>query len=782
MRHLKLNPPQLTLQDAERATALFGVQGTVRELYSERDQNFLVTAGGESQFVLKIATVEDQTGEVELQLAALKHVREVNPQLPIPVIRHSESGEEYLEFTTAAGVTHLAFMVSFLPGVLIEDSPINGDLLYDHGRMIARLGQALSGLFHPSAGRELLWDIRQLPKLKQFCDRAPSREHRLILSRTIDSFSSETLPNLKVCRAQIIHGDANGHNVLVDVTQPHRVAGIIDFGDLYHGPLLNDLAVAITDVLMSRSRDRSEVQAIIRGYNETVPLQPVEIGLLFDCLTARLALTALISLYRRTELPTRLDYNHIYEAPSVAWLDELHSLGREEVTGWVREACGVRDDKAIKVKGPARDLLSRRQRLMNPRMQLFYDAPLHIVRGEGVWLFDATGRRYLDVYNNVPHVGHCHPKVVEAITRQVSTLNTNTRYLGEQVVALAERLGEHLPGDLKVCAFVNSGSEANDLAWRMAKAFSGHTGGLLMESAYHGITDAIDAFSPAERRIPREDHHIETLTAPDRYRGPYKTDCPDTARRYASDADRAIARLAARGVKPAAFLVDSTFLTNGVLEAPRGYLDAVFKKVHAAGGLCIADEVQAGFGRMGNFMWGHQTYGVFPDIVTIGKPAGNGHPIGVVITRMEIMDALLDQTSFFSTFGGNNVSCAAGLAVLDIIKEEGLIENSGRVGAYLKNALRNLMHRHEIIGDVRGHGLVIGVELVTDQISQQPARNETRWVVNALCRRGILIGSEGPHGCVLKIRPPIVFNVKHADMVIENLDEVLNECREQMSS
>jgi 4-aminobutyrate aminotransferase and related aminotransferases len=455
-------------------------------------------------------------------------------------------------------------------------------------------------------------------------------------------------------------------------------------------------------------------------------------------------------------------------------LDELLQIGCDAMTLRIRRVCGLTatetSDSTPRDQPSTRELLNRRRRLMGRDLPLFYNPPLHLVRGQNVWLFDAEGRRYLDVYNNVAHVGHCHPRVVEAIARQARLLNTNTRYLGTQVIEYCERLVALFPGRRMVSAFVNSGSEANDIAWRMAKAYTGNSGGLTMEFAYHGITDAVDAFSPSGSRTGALAPHIRTLTAPDDYRGPFKRGEADLAGRYAASADAAIASLREAGMAPAAFIVDSTFLTNGVLEAPPGYLAAVFDKVRAAGGLCIADEVQAGFGRMGKTMWGHQHYDVAPDIVTLGKPVGNGHPVGVVITTPEIMEAFLRQTAFFSTFGGNNVSSAAGLAVLGVIEEEHLIENATEIGAYLKQGLKTLMPKHGLIGDVRGIGLVVGIELVRDRRDLTPAKAETQRLLNLMRDEGVLIGSEGLHGNILKLRPPIVFSREHADMTIAALD------------
>jgi 4-aminobutyrate aminotransferase-like enzyme len=500
------------------------------------------------------------------------------------------------------------------------------------------------------------------------------------------------------------------------------------------------------------------------------PLEADEIEALFDLVQARLSLTVLISACRRAGQGAKDNYINAYDSAALELMAKLESIGRESFSSAARLAAGLQPS----LPGVRNaDLLARREASMGRGLAMFYDPPLHIVRGEGVWLQDESGRRFLDCYNNVPHVGHCHPHVVEAIARQAGILNTNTRYLFGQVVAYAERLAATMPGGDWVCAFVNSGSEANDLAWRMAKAFTGHSGALCMEFAYHGITDALEGFSPAGDLSGAAYPHMRYLPAPDGYRGPIRQGEPDFAARYAAHADGAIASLAEAGHGAAAFMLDSTFLTNGVLDVPPDYVRSVVEKVRKAGGLFIADEVQAGFGRMGAHFWGHSTYGVTPDFVTIGKPAGNGHPLGVVITRRDIFQSFLTRTAFFSTFGGNNVSCAAGVAVLDVIENEDLINNAGKTGAGLKAAIRRLADKHDLIGDVRGSGLCLGVELVGDRKSLDPAAAETKRLLNLMRDAGVLVGSEGVHANVLKIRPPVVFRREHADLLVEALDRCL---------
>jgi len=407
-------------------------------------------------------------------------------------------------------------------------------------------------------------------------------------------------------------------------------------------------------------------------------------------------------------------------------------------------------------------------------LELSYDNPVHAVRGEGVWLIDDTGRSLLDAYNNVPSVGHCHPTVVQALARQAATLNTNTRYLHTAILDYADRLTATMPGDLSVCMFVCSGSEANDLAWRLAKAHTGNTGGIVMEDAYHGTTDAVYELSPAEHEgSGKPAAHIVTVPAPDGYRGQFRRDDPRYAKRYAACFDEAITSLETRGLAPAAFYLDPILCSNGIMVPPPGYLCSAFQKVRAAGGLCVADEVQSGFGRTGDHFWGFEAHDVVPDIVTLGKPIGNGLSMAAVVTTPAIVASLMRETGFFSTTGGNPVSCAVGLAVLDVLEREGLQACASRVGAKLRAQIEKLREHHPLIGDVRGAGLFIGVELVRDHTTLEPARKETAAIANRMRDLGVLVGVEGPYGNVLKIRPPLVFNENHALQLTDALDQAL---------
>jgi 4-aminobutyrate aminotransferase-like enzyme len=415
-------------------------------------------------------------------------------------------------------------------------------------------------------------------------------------------------------------------------------------------------------------------------------------------------------------------------------------------------------------------LIARRQATFGASSVLVYEQPIRMVRAEGVWMFDADGRRYLDVYNNVASVGHCHPRVVEAIAKQAATLNTNTRYLYDNVHDYAERLLKTFPARLSNIVFTCTGSESNDFALRLTKSFTGGAGFIVTETAYHGNTEAVTEVSPSSFKTRSVPPHVRTVPAPDVYRHPTN----DVGARFAEDVAKAVADLEGNGVKFGGLLVDSIFSSDGIYADPAGFLKRAVDVVHQAGGLFISDEVQPGFGRTGTAMWGFQRHGVEPDIVTMGKPMGNGFPVGGVVTRPEILEAFCETTGYFNTFGGNPVAAAAGLAVLEVIEDEGLVENANKIGGYFRAGLRDIAVRHPSIGDVRGAGLFIGIEFSLPGTTD-PDVAAASYAINALKERGVLIGAAGAYGNVLKVRPPLCFSRDNADLFLETLDAVLSD-------
>jgi 4-aminobutyrate aminotransferase-like enzyme/Ser/Thr protein kinase RdoA (MazF antagonist) len=780
---LEARAPAFSAQEAEAiARRAFDIQASAHRLDSERDQNFHLRAKDGNEWVLKIANPAENPALLDMQTQALLHIAQVDPSLGIPRVKTTPDGALFHEINGADGRRFTVRVLSFLPGQLLDDATLHPALVRDVGAMAARLARALRGFFHPAARHELLWDLTQAPALRSRTHHIEEQGRRCVVEEVLDHFGAEVLPKLKKQRAQVIHNDVGCLNTLVE---GNRVTGVIDFGDLIHAPLVCDLAVPIAELIREHSDPVAAAAEITAGYHAVTALEDDELRLIFDLVSTRCAMEVAVANWRVCDHPENSSYIMAGIQEAGIQLDRMREWGAERMYTALRRACAT--PVSIEVSDFTRtpsdevslqSLIERRRQRLGPDLELFYDNPVHVVRGEGVWLIDDTGRSLLDAYNNVPSVGHCHPTVVQALALQAATLNTNTRYLYKSVIEYADRLTATMPADLSVCMFVCSGSEANDLAWRLAKAHTGNSGGIVMEDAYHGTTDAVYELSPADYGIDKGRtlaKYIATVPAPDGYRGQFRRDDPLYAERYAACIDDAVTSLNTRGFAPAAFYLDLVLSSNGIIIPPPGYLSTAFEKVRAAGGLCVADEVQSGFGRTGDHMWGFEAHDVVPDIVTLGKPIGNGLSMAAVVTTPEIVASLMQETDFFSTTGGNPVACAVGIAVLDVLEQEGLQERAARVGAKLRSLIVKLAEQHFLIGEVRGAGLFIGVELVRDRSTLEPAAKETTAVANRMRELGVLVGIEGPCSNVLKIRPPLVFDENHALQFTDALDQALRE-------
>ena len=423
---------------------------------------------------------------------------------------------------------------------------------------------------------------------------------------------------------------------------------------------------------------------------------------------------------------------------------------------------------------PVKELLADRIRLLGPNVSTFYDDPVHFVKAEGVWLWDADGHRYLDCYNNVPHVGHCNPRVVDAICHQARTLNTHTRYLHEGILSYIEHLTTTMDTNLDTVILTCTGSEANDIALRMAEAMTDKRGIIATDATYHGNTSLVSQLSKSN--IPTVGfglgQYFRFVEAPDSYRHPD----PDGAIFAAKVADQ-ITALEEDGIGFACLVVCPYFINEGFPDHPDGWLKPVAEVVRKAGGLLICDEVQSGFGRTGTHMWAHEKMGVVPDVVVLGKPMANGHPVGGVVANGDVVTGFRKGYRYFNTFGGNPVSCAAAMAVLQEIDDKGLVANAYSVGEYARERMDDLAARHEVIGDVRGSGLIFGAEMVKDRATKVPASEFTDRVINAMRHRGIILSRLGRYKNTLKIRPPMPFSKENAGMLFDTLETVLSETR-----
>jgi 4-aminobutyrate aminotransferase-like enzyme/aminoglycoside phosphotransferase (APT) family kinase protein len=712
---LETSPPRFTAEEvAAIAADLFDLRGEVRDLGSERDQTFLVGEG-----VLKISNTGEDPTVLDLEARALAHIERVDPELPIA--RQLGSG-------TRGG--HLVRLFERMPG-RSGARDLDDDAVSAFAQTNARLTLALRGFFHPAAGRELLWNPGQAARLRPLVASIPEAGRRAIVERVLDRYEERVLPRWDYLPAQIVHGDFTLDNVLVD--ERGRVSGITDFGDLGFATRAGDLAIDLCSILRVGGEGPFRTARLaIDGYQSRIPLEDEELEVLGDLVLARLAALVAISAWRVERYPENAEYIQSWDDESWALLEQFDALGFDQV---------ARELGAPQPPVPTEELVQRRSAVLASALTgLTYRNPVHVVRGEGVWLFDADGRRYLDAYNNVPVVGHCHPRVTEAVVRQTRLLNTHSRYLYEPLVELAERLVATMPPEtgLDAVMLVNSGSEANDLAWRLATTATGHSGAIVTEFAYHGVTTAIADFSPEEWPQGFRPEHVETIT-------PFGVGMAD-----------AVERLDARGHGLAATYLDCGFTSDGIWTPAPDDVQAIARATREGGGLLVADEVQAGHGRSGEHLWSFAQYGIAPDVVTLGKPMGNGYPVAAVIARQELFDRLKAEMEVFSTFGGNPVAARAALAVLDVIEDERLIENAKRVGEELMQALRNLN-----IGEVRGRGLLAGVELEPPELAED--------LVNRMREAGVLINRTGPRENVLKIRPPLVFKSEHAEMLVAAL-------------
>lgn len=421
-------------------------------------------------------------------------------------------------------------------------------------------------------------------------------------------------------------------------------------------------------------------------------------------------------------------------------------------------------------------ILELRKQYLSPSLSLSYEDPIHIVRGEGQYLYDAEGLRYLDAVNNIQHVGHCHPKVVSAAMEQNALLNTNTRYLDETIVRYAKLLTKKLPEGLDVCFFTNSGSESNDLALRIARCITGSKETIVLDGAYHGHLSSLIEISPYKHNAPGGEgppDFVYSIPLPDSFRGIYRGD--NCTADYVNEVKKVIYKINDSSKTLSAFFVEALMGCGGQIVLPEGFLKKSFELVRKSGGLCIADEVQIGFGRMGTDFWGFETCGVIPDIVTLGKSIGNGHPLSAVVTTKEIADQFNNGMEYFNSYGGNPVSCAIGEAVLDVIEDEGLQENAEIVGSYLIEELFKLQSKYTFIGQIRGQGLFIGIELISNTDTLKPNKTLAAKIVNQMKDAGILISIDGPDHNVLKIKPPMVFNLENANELVINLKTIFDK-------
>ena len=656
---------------------------------------------------------------------------------------------------------------------------VNGDFLYavqntpamlgSLGSLLAKLDLELMKEHQPALmGRKIDWDLQHLPALRYKLELIGSKELKRTVHYFLLQFQEEVMPVLPHLRHSLIHNDANDWNILVG---KGRVNGIIDFGDMVYGPLIQELAVCLTYALFEKDDPLKWAVYVVKEYHRELPLEKRELDILYYLIAGRLCMSLLNAAASTAEDPTN-EYLGVSEQQAITLINQWLAINPARAASEFRMACNLEPER----QAPVSESLEKRGLFISTAQSVSYNDPVKMQRAAFQYMYDAFGNTFLDAYNNIPHVGHQHPRVVEAGQRQMARLNTNTRYLYDQLADYAEKLLDKFPPSLSKVFFVNSGSAASDLAIRMAQTHTGHDKVMVLDHGYHGNTRLgidISHYKFGGKGGKGQANYIIRTPLPDTYRGAF-TEEESAGRDYASLAQELIVQSSG---PIAAFIAEPIVGCAGQVPLARDYLKNIYPMIRKQGGLCISDEVQTGFGRVGSGFWGYELQDVVPDIVVLGKPMGNGHPIAAVVTTDEIARSFDNGMEFFSSFGGNPVSCAIGMAVLDVIEEEGLQDNALRTGNHFMQLLRQLMMKYEEIGDVRGHGLFIGVEFVTDRTSKIHNGKLAGLVKNMLRDRFILVSTDGPENNIIKMKPPLCFTVENANAVVEQMDKIMELVR-----
>ncbi|MCD4720716.1 MAG: aminotransferase class III-fold pyridoxal phosphate-dependent enzyme [Desulfobacula sp.] len=750
----------------------YDFSGEISRLAGE-NENYLIKKDDGTCFVLKLADDNTTAGMIEIEHLAVDQL--INAKLPIrlPRVILTRTGSVQARLMTKDRKEIRGRLLEFVKGkAWCQALPATNELLENLGTIIAQMNMDMSFIVHPDSKRTHHWDLARADQHRSKIYLIDSLEKRQILEWVFHLYAAIVRPLFESLPKSLIHGDINDDNVLVS---DERVVGILDFGDCLTNPTVCDLAIALAYHTLDEDNPLEAAATIIGAYHKIRPLSIDEMMAIFPLMCARLAVSVIISAQRKKIDPTMENW---FVSEKRAWkkLEVLSTTGPAQAAIILASKTNLEpfENRGASVT----ELLKNRQRLIAPSVSPSYDKPLKFLKGKGQYLYDYNGRPFLDLYNNVCHVGHCHPKVVQAGQKQMARLNTNTRYLYDGLTQYAQKLCDTLPRELDTCFFVNSGSEANELALRIARVYTHQKDMLVVENAFHGHTSSMIDISPykfmGQGGKGEPEPWVHVVPVPDGYRGKFKGRGEDTGKAYGNEVGEILKNIP----KPiAGFITESLLSCGGQVIPPHGYFKTAFKHVRDAGGLCIADEIQAGFGRVGSHFWAFELQSVVPDIVVMGKPIGNGHPMSAVVTRKEIADSFANGMEFFATFGGNPVSCAIGMAVLDVIKDEGLQGHAKQVGARMLEGLNGLKNKHDIIGDVRGIGLFIGIELIKDKSTLAPATRKAAEMVNRLKNRGILLGTDGPFNNVIKIKPPMVITKEDADMFIRVFDDALSNMK-----
>jgi len=718
---------------------------------------YAITDNEGKKYILKIYPDKNELIQAKEETRILN---KIGKTLSFSVPQTIETSDGQLFFQHEKGEAKL---LSYTEGDFIANVHRTPQLLFSLGEKIAELDKALEKIESPVlASRRLFWDLQHAPFSYHKIELIREPEKRKLLYYFFDRFQHIVLPQLHQLRHSIIHGDLNDYNVLV---KNGNIEGFLDFGDSTYTPLVNEPAIAMTYMMLDKENPFEHILPLIKGYQSIHPLTNLELELLPELITTRLCIS-LCNSAEKKQMGQDTEYVLISEKPAWELLEKWITVNPLKIKGLFLEAAGFKTENK---QDKRNDLIAARTNMAGKSLRLSYSSPVYMTAAAFQYMYDEQGNTYLDAYNNIAHVGHCHPKVTGAIAHQSRILNTNTRYLNDLFTEYGSRLLQYFPAKLCKVFFVNSGSEASDLAIRMARTYVQRKGVIVLEHGYHGNTSTgidISSYKFDGKGGKGNPAGILKLPLPNLYNGKFIS-----GKEYAEDAIKSVREEIEKNKNPCALIAESISGCGGQVPLATGYLKALQPFLESFNIVTIIDEVQTGFGRLGKYFWGFEMHDIIPDIVILGKPMGNGHPIAAVVTTEVITDAFDNGMEFFSSFGGNPVSCACATSVLDVIEEERLQENANQVGSYFKNKLKELQQNHKSIGDVRGEGLFLGIEF-TDP-SGAPDTTTAAHVKDELKNNFILTGTDGPYNNVLKMKPPLCFNKFNVDFFVDQLDSLM---------
>ena len=734
----------------------------LKKLNGYDTENFLVNCKDESKYILKKYPFSNENlSLVKAENNCLEYlIRRNKLSYPSPIYTNNKDSFVIVKNNNKKYIVRL---LSYLDGVFLGELDLQKKHLESIGTFIGNLSKQLKNYSNDSiASRKWPWDIQNLSLNKKYLKYISDPSDRKLVLFFIQQFEEFVAPKLNELRTSIIHNDTNEWNILF---KKNKELAIIDFGDLAKTQLVNEVAIAMIYASYSKENPLENASVVLKSYNKIIKLNDNEISLLYYLMAAKLCISVCNSAYSRKINPEN-KYALISEKKAWKMLKYLIKTSPEYVENIFRKVLSKKKKNLKKTN----DYLKERNSILSPIFSLSYDKPIVFKSSAFQYMFDNNGNSYLDAYNNIPLVGHAHPVVNDAISKQIKKLNTNTRYIYDNLYDYGKRLLKKFPKRLNKIYFVNSGSEASDLAIKIALSHSKNKNIMVVQNGYHGHTQRgtdISHYKYGDNKGQGIKKYIKEVPMPNTYRSIYPKSEKNIGKKYAEDASKKINNIAA-------FISEPILGCGGQVPLPKEYLKIMYRNIRKKGGVCISDEVQTGFGRLGKYFWGFEMHSVIPDIVILGKPMGNGHPIGAVITTDIIAKSFGRGVEFFSSFGGNPVSCSAGLAVLDIIEEENLQDNAKYVGNYYLKELGKLKKKYSCIGDIRGSGLFIGIEIVKKD-SKIPDKRLAQKIKNDLRKNYILVGSDGPHDNVIKSKPPICFTKENVNQVITSLNIILKK-------